>query len=69
MATAAEPQDTARYIDSLAKELRALAASQNLSFLAYLLAMVADEAEAAVRGLNQEEAEAGGARGSGRRQA
>ena len=37
-------EDTARYIATLAHELRALAARSGLDFLAYLLAMVEDEA-------------------------
>jgi hypothetical protein len=41
--------DTARYIGGLARELRALAAKADLGFLAYLLAMVEDDAEATAR--------------------
>ena len=40
---------TAEYISGMAKELRALAASADLGFLAYLLAMVEQEAEGAAR--------------------
>ena len=36
--------DTARYIERLARELRTMAAGVDLQFLAYLLAMVEDEA-------------------------
>jgi len=39
--------DTAQYIGGMAKELRALAAKSELGFLAYLLAMVEQEAEKA----------------------
>ncbi len=49
-ATAAE---TAAYIAALAKELRTLAAKANLGFLSFLLAMVADDAEASARELAQ----------------
>ncbi len=41
-----DPDDTARYIGSLANELRGMAMRQDLGFLAYLLAMVVEEAEA-----------------------
>lgn len=37
---------TARYIETLAKELRTMAAEARLDFLAYLLAMVEKEADA-----------------------
>jgi len=37
--------DTAEYIQGLARELEALAADADLGFLAYLLAMVAQEAQ------------------------
>lgn len=40
---------TAEYIGSIAKELRALAAKADLGFLAYLLAMVEQEAEGAAK--------------------
>ena len=46
--------ETARYIAGLAKELRALAANQDLGFLAYLLAMVEDDAQATVRRLSEQ---------------
>jgi hypothetical protein len=42
-------EDTAQYIGMLAHELRTLAAKANLGFLAYLLAMVEDEAAASAR--------------------
>jgi hypothetical protein len=41
--------DTARYIGGLAREMRALAVKADLGFLAYLLAMVEDDAEATAR--------------------
>ena len=41
--------DTARYISGLAHEMRTLAAKADLGFLAYLLAMVEDDAEATIR--------------------
>jgi hypothetical protein len=37
--------ETARYIASLARDLREMAKRADLGFLAYLLAMVEDEAE------------------------
>ena len=45
--------DTARYIGGLAREMRTLAAKADLGFLAYLLAMVEDDAEATVRRLSE----------------
>ena len=42
-------EDTAQYISILARELRAMAAKAELGFLAYLLAMVEDEAAASAR--------------------
>lgn len=42
-------EDTAHYISLLAHELRTMADKANLGFLAYLLAMVEDEATASVR--------------------
>jgi hypothetical protein len=50
----ATPADTSDYIGGIAKELRAMAAKANLGFVAYLLAMVADEAEATTRRLRDE---------------
>ncbi len=47
------PADTADYIGGLAKELRAMAAKSNLGFLAYLLAMVEDDAEETARRLSE----------------
>ena len=44
-----EGEDTAQYISMLARELRIMAAKADLGFLAYLLAMVEDEATATVR--------------------
>lgn len=43
--------ETARYISGLAREMRAMATKANLGFLAYLLAMVEDDAEATARRL------------------
>jgi hypothetical protein len=40
-------EETAEYIGGLAKELRAMASKADLGFLAYLLAMVEQEAEGA----------------------
>ena len=42
-------EETAQYIAVLAHELRTMAAKANLGFLAYLLAMVEDEATANAR--------------------
>ena len=44
-----EGEDTDQYISMLARELRIMAAKADLGFLAYLLAMVEDEATATVR--------------------
>jgi len=44
--------ETATYIGGLAHELRAMASKDELGFLAYLLAMVEDDAAATVRRLN-----------------
>jgi len=41
--------ETARYIEQLARELRTIAAEADLGFLAYLLAMVEDDAAATAR--------------------
>ena len=41
-----DSEDTAQYISVLAHELRVMAAKADLGFLAYLLAMVEDEASA-----------------------
>lgn len=49
--TQSTPADAAAYIGQMAKELRALAAKADLGFLAYLLAMVADDAEETARRL------------------
>lgn len=45
--------ETADYISVLARELRTLAANADLAFLAYLLAMVEDDAQATVRRLSE----------------
>ena len=42
-------EETAQYISVLAHELRTMAAKADLGFLAYLLAMVEDEAAASAR--------------------
>jgi hypothetical protein len=46
--------ETADYIALLARELRGLAAKADLAFLAYLLAMVEDDAHATIRRLNEQ---------------
>ena len=48
-----DARETAQYIEALAKDLRRLAATADLGFLAYLLAMVEDDAGATVRRLGQ----------------
>jgi hypothetical protein len=47
-----DARETAQYIEGLAKDLRRLAAAADLGFLAYLLAMVEDDAAATVRRLS-----------------
>ena len=42
-------EEAAQYIAALARELRLMAAKADLGFLAYLLAMVEDEAAASAR--------------------
>ena len=49
-----DPAETARYIGGLAREMRAMATKANLGFLAYLLAMVEDDAEATARRLAEQ---------------
>jgi len=44
-------EDTAQYISTLAREMRTMAARADLGFLAYLLAMVEDEATASLQKL------------------
>ncbi len=46
-----DARETAEYIEGLARDLRRLAAAVDLGFLAYLLAMVEDDAAATVRRL------------------
>lgn len=46
--------DTTEYIGGITRELRGMALKADLGFLAYLLAMVADEAEAVTRRLRDE---------------
>jgi hypothetical protein len=48
-----DARETAEYIEGLARDLRRLAASADLGFLAYLLAMVEDDAGATVRRLGK----------------
>ena len=48
-----DARETARYIQRLAKELRTMAAESDLGFLAYLLAMVEDDAAATARQLGE----------------
>lgn len=48
------PLETATYISLLAKELRTLALRADLGFLAFLLAMTAEEAETIARGTDRE---------------
>ena len=50
---ARDARATAQYIETLAKDLKRLAAAADLGFLAYLLAMVEDDAGATVRRLGQ----------------
>jgi hypothetical protein len=45
-----DPRDAARYIGRLAGDLRRMAAGAELDFLAYLLAMVEEEAAAEAEG-------------------
>ena len=49
--TPRDARDTALYIQRLARELRTMAAESDLGFLAYLLAMVEDDAAATARQL------------------
>jgi len=50
-----DARDTAEYIEGLARDLRRLAASVDLGYLAYFLAMVEEEAAATVRRLGKDE--------------
>jgi hypothetical protein len=52
-ASSRDVRDTARYIEHLAKEMRRMTAEADLGFLAYLLAMVEDEAASTVRKLGE----------------
>lgn len=52
--TAASGVDTSDYIGGITRELRGMALKADLGFLAYLLAMAADEAEAISRRLRDE---------------
>lgn len=49
--------DTTEYIGGIARELRGMALKADVGFLAYLLAMVTDEAEAISRRLTEERAD------------
>ena len=53
--TARDARETAEYMEGLARDLRRLAATADLGFLAYLLAMVEDDAAATVRRLQSSE--------------
>jgi hypothetical protein len=54
-----DPSDAARYIGRLAGDLRRIAAGAELDFLAYLLAMVEEEAGAEAEGRRVPPAQAG----------
>lgn len=47
--SAPDPGESARYIESMARELRRLASGSGLGFLAFLLRMVEDDAAAEAR--------------------
>jgi hypothetical protein len=47
-----EALETARYIQQMAKELRTMAGEADLGFLAYLLAMVEDDAATTARSIS-----------------
>ena len=51
------PRDTAIYIQHMAKELRTLAAGEQLGFVAYLLGMVENESAATADRLTKEAAD------------
>jgi hypothetical protein len=51
--TRRDARETAVYIHRMAKELRSLAVEADLGFLAYLLAMVEDDAAATARNLGE----------------
>jgi hypothetical protein len=53
--TSRDVRETAEYIEGMARDLRRLAAAADLGFLAYLLAMVEDDAAATVRRLEKGE--------------
>jgi hypothetical protein len=55
----ASAAETAAYIGGLAKELQTMASKANLGFLAFLLGMVVDDAEATARELSGDKDEAG----------
>jgi hypothetical protein len=46
-----DARETAHYIESIARDLKRMAVAADLGFLAYLLAMVEDDAGATVRRL------------------
>jgi hypothetical protein len=54
-----DPSDAARYIGRLAGDLRRIAAGAELDFLAYLLAMVEEEAAAEADGRRAPPGQAG----------
>lgn len=48
-----DPRETARYVEQFARELRKMAKAADIGFLAFLLAMVEDEAAATLRRLGE----------------
>lgn len=48
-----DARETAEYIEGLARDMKRLAAAADLGFLAYLLAMVEDDAAATARRLTE----------------
>lgn len=50
-----DPRETAQYIHALARDLKQLARDAKLGFLAYLLAMVEDDAATTIRKLDENE--------------
>lgn len=49
----ADAADAAKYIGTLTRELRGIAAEHDFGFLAYLLAMAGEEAQETVRRVNE----------------
>jgi hypothetical protein len=56
VAETADATEVATYIGSIVRELRDMATRHDLDFLAYLLAMTADEAGAVASGANRHQA-------------